>query len=151
MKTLILGLGNPIRGDDAIGWVAAEKVYERVKAPGLFLDLASVGGVYLLDLLVGYNRALIVDAAETGEHETGTLFRVEVGKGDSKSSFCTMHQIDIFQALDLGMKLKLDMPETINFYGIEVENCQNYSEELSPHVKTAIPEIVNQICSEEFG
>lgn len=151
MKTLILGLGNPIRGDDAIGWVAAQKVYERVKAPGLFLDLACVGGVYILDLLVGYDRALIVDAAETGEHKTGALFRVETKRGDIKSSFCTMHQIGIFQALDLGTKMKLDMPEIINFYGIEVENCQNYSEELSPRVKTAIPEIVNQICSEEFG
>ena len=151
MKTLILGLGNPIRGDDAIGWVVAQKVYERVKDPGLFLHLASVGGLYILDLLVGYNRAIIVDAAETGENKTGTLFRVEIGKENIESSFYTMHQIGIFQALDLGRKLNLNLPEIINIYGIEVENCQNYSEDLSSCVKNAVPQIINQLCSEEFG
>ncbi len=146
MKTLILGLGNPILGDDAIGWMVAQKVYERVKGAVVFLELASVGGIYILDILSGYNRVLIVDAAKTGKNKIGTLFQVEIRKEDIKPSFCMMHQIDIFQVLDMGMKLKLDMPEVISLYGIEVKNCQNYSEQISSCVKAAIPQIVNQIC-----
>jgi hydrogenase maturation protease len=151
MKTLILGLGNPIRGDDAAGWVAAQKVFETLKVPGLSLELASVGGVHLLPLLAGYDHAIILDAAETGEYETGTLFRVIIENDDEKSPSCTMHQIDILQALDIGMKLEMDMPGKLSLYGIEVENCRDYSEELSPRVLEAIPQIVYKICSEEFG
>jgi hydrogenase maturation protease len=66
MKTLVLGLGNPILTDDKVGiHVVRAAAGHCSPANGVTFAEASVGGLRLLDLLAGYDRAVMVDAIQT--------------------------------------------------------------------------------------
>lgn len=60
MKTVILGLGNPILTDDAIGIRIAQKLKE--KKPKLEVIETSEAGMALLDLITGYDKFIIIDS-----------------------------------------------------------------------------------------
>ena len=59
--TLVVGLGNPILGDDGVGWRVIDEL-DRLDHADASLQQACVGGVGLMEILVGYRRAIIVDA-----------------------------------------------------------------------------------------
>ena len=66
-KIIVIGLGNPILTDDGVGVKVA---YEVEKALGanipinLTITEASVGGLRLMELLVGYDRVILIDALQ---------------------------------------------------------------------------------------
>ena len=75
MKTLVLGLGNDILADDAVGILAARALKERL---GDVADVQETSwhGVALLELFIGYERAILIDAVMTGKHAPGTLIEI---------------------------------------------------------------------------
>ena len=77
MKTLVLGLGNPILSDDGIGCHVAKFLKDRLKEPGVDVMEASLAGLDFLDLLTAYDRAIIIDAIQTGEGTAGQIYRME--------------------------------------------------------------------------
>ena len=69
--TLLLGLGNDILRDDAVGLVAARLLRGEFQDEVEIVESAGAG-LELLDLLEGHKRALLLDAVLTGEHPPGT-------------------------------------------------------------------------------
>ncbi len=75
MKTLVLGMGNPILRDDRIGLRVLEEL------EGLFFDsdvtlrTSTLAGMNLLECLIGFDRAILVDAIQTGG-EPGSVYRL---------------------------------------------------------------------------
>ena len=69
---LVLGLGNPILGDDAVGIFVAREIKRLAgERTGVTVKEASVGGFDLLDLLEGYRGAVIIDAIKTAGGRPG--------------------------------------------------------------------------------
>jgi hydrogenase maturation protease len=66
-RTLLLGMGNPILSDDAIGIRLAGRLKERLKdIPGLdMVEDCSVGGFNLLEIIEGYGRLIVLDSIRT--------------------------------------------------------------------------------------
>ena len=67
MKTLVIGLGNPLVTDDSVGL----RVVERLKP--LLADRSDVevsedywGGLRLMERMIGFDRAIVIDAIQTG-------------------------------------------------------------------------------------
>ena len=71
IKTLILGLGNPILTDDGVGCHVAMALKDRLKGPEVDVMEASIAGLDFLDLLTAYDRAIIIDAIQTDEGQPG--------------------------------------------------------------------------------
>ena len=68
MRTILIGLGNPILTDDGVGVKVAYEIERRLgeNVPAnLTITEASVGGLRLMELMEGYDRAIIVDAIQT--------------------------------------------------------------------------------------
>ena len=81
MKTLVLGLGNPILTDDGVGiHVVRATAAQCPLAMHITCAEASVGGMRLLDLLAGYERVFLVDAIQTRDGEPGQIYTL--GPGD---------------------------------------------------------------------
>jgi hydrogenase maturation protease len=59
MKTIIIGLGNPILGDDGVGWKVVEELgkLDHSKSKSIEVDCLSVGGLTLMERMVGYHHA----------------------------------------------------------------------------------------------
>jgi hydrogenase maturation protease len=74
MKTLVLGLGNPILSDDAVGIRIAEGL--KLKASVQDVVETSEAGVALLDYAVGYDKLVIIDSIMTDKGKPGELYKL---------------------------------------------------------------------------
>ena len=150
MKTLIIGLGNPILGDDGVGWVVAEKVRDMLTddCPAE-IDFASLGGLSLMERLTDEQRAILIDSIYTGQKPVGTVSHFtldslpDLNAGHSASA----HDTSLKNALQVGREMDVSLPEDRNVIvvAIEAKSVYDFSEELSPAVAKAVPEAVQTV------
>lgn len=151
MKTLILGLGNPILSDDAVGLHVARILYKKVNNnKDIFLEEASVGGLNLLELITPYDKVILIDSIHTKKSKPGTLYKMTKDNFKYSERMKSPHEINFFEALALGEKIKMKLPGEIIIYAIEAENIYFFSEQMSKELEETIPEIVENIYKNEF-
>ncbi len=150
MKTLILGLGNPILSDDGAGLHVA-RALRAIKDPEITVMEESLTGLDFLDVLVGYDRTIIVDAIQTRGGKAGQIYRLEPEAFTATRHAGSPHDVNFATALELGKRLGLALPRQIIIFGIEVEDVTSFSEECTPAVMAAIPDCVDMIIHELNG
>ena len=157
MQTLIIGLGNPILGDDGVGWVVAERVRAVLSDPkasianpqSIEVEFASLGGLSLMERLTDAERVILVDAIFTGTHPIGTVSRFllddlpDLSAGHSTSA----HDTSLRNALQVGRDMHVPLPEDENviIVTVEAEAVYDFSQELSPAVAAAVPLALNEV------
>ena len=149
-RTLILGLGNPILGDDGIGIAIARAVKENCSAvSGLDVIEASLGGTFLLDVIRGYKTVIVADAIMTNEKApAGSIYRLTVDDlGDIAKPYAS-HALDLKTTVELGKRLGYDMPGTILIYAVEIKENMTFREGLSPTIEAAIMPVARRIMEE---
>ncbi len=152
MKTLVVGLGNPILSDDGVGVKVAYAVEEALSPnipENLTITEASVGGLRLMELLVGYDRVILIDAIMTRNgHDYGHIHEMslndlrEITPTEHSSS---SHDTSLVTALDAGKSLGLHMPKEFEIIAVEVENVMDFSDEPTPAVAAAIPKVTEMV------
>ena len=148
-RTFVIGLGNTILSDDGVGIYVVRELGNRINNPDVTVKEASLGGLELLDLITGSDRVYLIDAVITGKHEVGTLIEMRI-EDTGGGSAMARHQISLSEALMLGRRLKMDLPEEIIIYGIEVEDNMTFCESCTPAVAKRIPEIADEILHRDF-
>ena len=148
MKTLILGLGNPILSDDGVGIRVARALEGRLNQQEVTVMETSMAGLNLLDLLVNFDRAIIIDAIQTVGGKVGQIYQLEPSAFDATRHAATPHDVNFATALELGNKLDMALPQQIVIFAVEVENVSSFSEECTPEVERAIPVCVEKIIKE---
>ena len=157
MKTLIIGLGNPILGDDGVGWVVAEQVRSALFNPqspilnpqSVEVDCVSLGGLSLMERLTGSERVILVDTIFTGTQPVGTVSRFsltdlpDLSAGHSASA----HDTSLQNALHVGRDMHILLPkdEAVDIITIEAEAVYDFSQELSPAVAGAVPVALKKV------
>jgi hydrogenase maturation protease len=145
MKTLVLGFGNPILTDDAVGI----RVAQELEGPDVTVAATSEAGLAILEEVTGYHRLIIIDSIKTGEGEPGELYKLTLEDLKPKSDFSSSHGLDIATAFKLGESLGYPLPGQVSIYAIEVKDNTTFGEALTPEVERSIPLIVRQIIEEE--
>lgn len=157
LRVLILGLGNPLLGDDGVGWRVAEQVRENLLAREfnsyankVEVDFHAGGGLSLMERLIGYDRAIIVDAIHTGRKPQGSVdcFRLEDLPSYAMSHLASAHETTLQTALQVGRTLDAVLPSEISIVAIESQNVYDFSEELSPAVANAVPVAVQTVLNQ---
>ena len=157
MNTLILGLGNPILGDDGVGWVVAEQVRSFIfnqkssiaNLQSVEVDCASLGGLSLMERMAGAGRVILIDSLFTGQQKIGTVSRFlldelpDLSAGHSASA----HDTSLRNALHVGREMDIFLPkdEDVTIVTIEAENVYDFTEELSPAVAAAVPVALKEV------
>ena len=140
MKTIIIGLGNPILGDDGVGWKVAEEVKKQLPPePMGAVEFLSLGGISLMEHLIGYERAILIDAMAS-DQEPGTVITSNLMEMPDVSAFhiTSAHDTSLQTALKLGKAMGADLPEKVTVVGIATNHVYDFSEELSLPVTGAI-------------
>lgn len=148
MKLLVIGLGNPILGDDGVGWRIAETVQNHPDLPdGVEIDFLAVGGISLMERLIGYDRAILIDAIVTHQHEIGTVLSLNLDELPDRDigHLGSPHDTTIQDALKMGRSLGANLPSSIDLVVVESQNIFDFSEELSPAVSAAVPQATQQV------
>jgi len=150
-RTLIIGLGNPILGDDGIGWRAVEAFRDQyaslLAGQPVDIDFLSVGGLSLMERMVDFERAILVDAALTGNHPSGFVaaFPIEQLPNFAQGHLSSSHDTTLQNALAVGRQMGASLPVEVWVITIEAENTYEFSEQLSPGVASAIPQAVEAV------
>lgn len=151
MKTLILGLGNSILSDDGVGPQVAKELEGRLDPQEVTVLEGSLGGLSLLDLLAGYDRAIIIDAIETRGGKAGQIYRLDVAALDATRHVASPHDVNFATALELGKRLGMALPQKIDIFAVEVADTGTFGEKCTPEVQKAIPHCVEMIIRELEG
>ena len=138
-STIVIGLGNPILGDDGVGWRVAEQVSQQLSCEtpvrtreDIHFDCLSVGGLSLMERLIGYDRALIIDAITTGEKPQGTVstFNLDQLPNRALGHMCSSHDTTLQNALAVGRQMGAQLPSKIILVAIEASQVFDFSEML---------------------
>ncbi len=146
--TVVIGLGQALRGDDAAGREAVR--LWRAAHPGAEarVELIGLPGLQLLEFLKGASAAVIVDAVQSGA-PPGTLHLLNESEIAAFGAGAgSAHGFGVAETLALGRELCPDeLPGTIVVVGIEIAQME-LGQPLSPAVKAALPQAAQMIDSQ---
>lgn len=150
MKTLVLGLGNELYGDDGIGIQVIRHLREEAqKMPArdfqnVDLEECCLSGLALLDVIVGYDRLVLID---TIKRETPRRGRIQVlGESDIRAvPGPSPHYVSVPQTIEIGRKLGLHMPSLIQVVAVEAKNIYSLGEGLSEEMEKNLPAIADKV------
>jgi hydrogenase maturation protease len=147
MRTLVLGLGNPLLGDDAVGLKVAALVRARLGGTaGVDVEEEEAGGLRLMERMTGYDRAILVDAAVTGG-TPGEVRRLSPDELPTQRT-ATADGIDLPRALALGRQLGYPMPAEVRIVAIEAESVLEFRHDMTPAVAAAVEPAVAAVLEE---
>lgn len=151
-RILILGLGNPILTDDGVGVLVAEEVRAQLKnTPEIDIKELSVGGLSLMESMVGYDSVILIDALFRPGGTPGAYHRLKI---DDLRTFSppqhisSPHDVTLLTAIDTGRKMGLPIPENIIIYAVEVDNIMDFSDRPTPQVAAVIPVVAKAVIDE---
>ena len=158
---LIVGLGNPILGDDGVGWHVAKQVEHQLDRPrnldsdntthssqrfNIEIDYLSLGGLALMERMIGYKDVYIVDAVRFGG-EIGSVVCLQSSElpYNNISHLSSAHDTTLQNALEVGKSMGAALPDKITIIGIEILPTYQFSDQLSKPVSESVPKAVNLI------
>jgi hydrogenase maturation protease len=146
IPTLIIGIGNDYRGDDAVGLIAARALREK-RLPNVEIVEQSGDGVSLMQSWVGAAVVILIDAVYGGR-EAGTIYRLDASHEPiSVESFgASSHLFGVGQAIEMARTLG-ELPPQLIIYGIEGASY-TMGAALSPQVAANLTALVESVIQE---
>lgn len=146
-KILVLGLGNDILTDDAVGLNVVREVRRRLAG----VDHVEVRettemGLALLDFIEGYRGLVLVDSIQTGKAPPGHLHEID-GADLKMLPGPTPHFLGVGETLALGRKLGMTMPERVKVLAIEVQDPFTLGTQMTPPLNEAFPQVVERVVA----
>ncbi len=155
-KTAILGFGNPVRSDDAVGCYIIEKLQKHGDPPGhtSLFDMGT-GAFEVLYKLMGHERIIIADGVINTGEAPGTLYRLpahEIEAAISDDPMVFLHSLKWDQALSYAKKIMQDKyPDDITVFLVAIDDTR-LEVNLSAPVKEAgdrVAELIMELLREE--
>jgi hydrogenase maturation protease len=143
MDVLVLCLGNPLRRDDAVALHVAAAL-DAAPPPGAVVRRSARAGLYLLDDMEGFDRAVVVDAVRTGAHPPGTVHALDLEDLRAPEG-PSPHAIGLPSAVGRARAAGAPVPSRIRLVAIEVLVMDEIGEGLTPAVAAAVPRAVEAV------
>lgn len=148
-RTLVIGLGNDLRGDDGAGLRVVRRLEGRVPETVRLVE-APADAVALLDLWEGADRVVLIDATQSGV-PAGTVAMVEVGSGREDGrlvgeTMMSSHAMGLADAVALARALDR-LPRRLRIYGIEAASLV-HGAPLSEAVARAADALADRLVAE---
>jgi len=142
LKTIIIGFGNDILGDDGIGCVLASDLAETLELPGA---TCSMYGFEIIEKLAGYERAVIIDAITTADGTVGDIYRFAESDFVGCRHLASPHSTDFSAGLEFGRLSGIDLPTEVVIFGVEAKAVSEFRDTLSSAMQNVYPAIKAQL------
>jgi hydrogenase maturation protease len=142
-RLLIIGYGNPLRGDDGFGWQAASQLLDRIADPEIEVMALQQLTPELMEPISRAGRAVFIDAAASGE--PGVLQERRLAPDSDFDSHDFTHHSTPGGLLAGALSLFGRAPEA-TLYSVSGEDF-GFGERLTPAIEKALAEVVARICS----
>jgi hydrogenase maturation protease len=147
-KTLVLGIGNPILTDDAVGLRVAQNI-GKLRKKNIQVAETCETGLALLEEITDHDKLIIIDSIKTGKGYPGEVYRFELEDLKVSSPFPTAHGLDMVTAFKMGEQAGCHIPRHISIYAIEVIENDTFGEKCTEEIESKIPDIARKIIMEE--
>jgi hydrogenase maturation protease len=146
-RTLVLGIGNTLLGDEGVGVAVVDQLTREGGLPS-HVDLldGGTGSLVLLDPMREAGRMILVDATADGQ-PPGTVRRLEPKFSSEYPASLTAHDIGLRDLLDSFYMLGDEVPQVVLF-AVSIEWPQDMRWGLSPAVEAALPTIAAAVRAE---
>jgi len=149
-RTLVVGCGNLLRGDDAVGPVLVRHLAALGTPPGVRLADGGTAGMDVAFAMRGQDTVVVVDASTGSGHPAGTLYRVpgerleELPPPEGRN----LHAFRWDGALAFARwLLKEDYPREVVVYLIEAQSL-GHGDPLSPVVERTMKDLADRLLVE---
>jgi hydrogenase maturation protease len=141
-KILVLGIGNILMGDEGVGVHTIKALEGKSFSEDVDILDGGTGGFHLMAYFQEYENVIMIDAT-MDKKPTGTVSLVEPKFASDFPKTLSAH--------DIGLK---DMIESITILGkvpkiylitVTIDTIKSMYMELSPNVKSAIPEVIKKV------
>jgi hydrogenase maturation protease len=146
VRCLVVGLGNELIGDDAVG-IRVARVLERLTLPaGVEVHARPALGLDLIDVLSDWERLVLVDAMKTGR-PPGTCTVLDLSEiGSLAQCPACSHSFGVAEIVALAARLRPDVaPAKIVVVGVEARVLDRFGTALSDEVRAALPGAVDEV------
>jgi hydrogenase maturation protease len=140
---LVLCLGNPLRRDDGVGHLVAERLADN-PPPGVVVRKSTLSGLHLLDEMEGFDRVVIVDAVQSGNRAPGTMLEFDLDELPATAG-PTTHGLGLPTALRLARAFGAPVPTHIHVVAVEVEDLASMGQGLCDAVTACIPALEDAV------
>jgi hydrogenase maturation protease len=145
-KALVVGIGNPDRGDDGVGPLVARRLIGRAPPDVTVIERAG-DMLALIEDWAGYDTVILIDAAAPGT-TPGGIHRIDLLTTELPAdiSLSSTHGFGVGNAVTLARTLGL-LPRSLVAHAIEGVNFEPGAH-LSPNIVAAVEEVVAQVIAE---
>ncbi len=151
-RTVVIGVGNPVRSDDGAGLSIARAVRARLAGrPGVDVAELWAGGLRLAEAMCGYRRAIVCDALDTRTVPAGTVVRLSLADLGTTRNVNCVHDASLPAALEVLRALGAAVPEAVAVWGIEAADLETLHEGLTPAVARAVDGAAQRVLDEIDG
>jgi hydrogenase maturation protease len=152
MRTLLLGMGNPILSDDAVGVRLARDLRGKLSGiPDLdVLEECAIGGLDLLDVFCAYDRVFALDSIRTAGGVPGAWYYFTAEALRETVHLTNIHDANFATALTLGHSMGMALPKLsdIHIFAIEAKETLTFSERMTPELEGAFSRCASGILGE---
>lgn len=148
-RTLVLGYGNPLRGDDALGWEAAQRLEERYCGPDVTVITRHQLTPELAELFSQADVVILIDAENEGE-----FGRINVRRLNASSPFApSNHFSDPSTLLSMASEWygRRPIAYLVSTPGKSFDYCESITrelEELLPRFVDRVADLIEDCRSE---
>jgi hydrogenase maturation protease len=152
VHTVIVGVGNPTLSDDGVGLRVAAELADRLNcetspdiAGGVAVTEVCAGGLRLMEAMIGYRAAVIIDALVQDGCPPGTIVELRPEDLVGTRNLTCVHDMTLAGALRFGRLAGARLPEQIRIFGVAAADVTSFSESLTPQVAAAVPILVERV------
>ena len=145
-EVLILGIGNELLTDDAIGPFLIHELEEYFKSnPQIKFETACCGGLQILETIVGYKKVILIDAIKSKNGKLGEVLLLSPEDFEETSNLSSLHDLSFLDALKLGKHLDFKMPQEIKIIAIQIFEDRMIHDQFSNELKSVYPEVLMKV------
>ena len=112
---------------------------------GVTILQSTRAGFELIDMLTGFDHAIIVDCLQLAEPEPGRVHELSLATFNGSARLNSAHDINIRTAFELARGMQVPMPDTLEIYGVEALDTLTFTESPSPQVAAVVGPLAQQL------
>ena len=145
----IIGIGNPTRGDDAAGRLAAQ-ILSEMSLDAITISACNGETASILSCLEGADIAYLIDASVSGARP-GTIRRIDVSSAPLPDFPATLssHGFGLSEAIELARSLEI-LPKKSIVYAIEGRSFE-LGGSVSAEVEAAVSQAASRVRDEIYS
>ena len=143
----MLGFGSDALSDDGLPIRLVQDLRVLESLNRFTFETSAIGGLDLLDLLEGFDKAVLIDTQLTSRRKPGEIHEYTPDNFEETFHLSSQHDLTFHEALRFAKEMGISMPNDIRIIAIEVVENKKLSFEFSEEISVMYPSILSQVQS----